>query len=338
MRIGSNPNKGKRVDTTSYYHQIIIPIHIPNQEDYFKDALEIFKLCLASLFKTSHDKTFITIVNNGSCSEVVDFLNQLYGSGKVHEVIHTSSIGKVNAVFKGLVGHNFKLVTISDADVLFLNDWQQNTYNIFNHFHKSGVVSTTPNPRLVKYKTSNIFFDNLFSGSIQFDQVVNPESIKMFAKSIGLPDFFNQIQLERYLIVSSNNAKAVIGSGHYVATYRGEIFNNLKLKWSDYNLGGNSENNLIDEVVLSRGFWRLSTLNNYTFHMGNTLENWMEETLKSTQDNTQEFQEICFKVNSFNRQLNFVKTKIFPRIIFQRFFWILYLRVKGLSKKEAEIY
>ena len=56
---------------------MIIPVYIPNQEGYFKDAFSIFKLCLESLFKTCHAKTFITLVNNGSCNEVKDFLDYL---------------------------------------------------------------------------------------------------------------------------------------------------------------------------------------------------------------------------------------------------------------------
>jgi hypothetical protein len=57
------------------------------------------------------------------------------------------------------------LVTISDADVLFLANWQRETYQVFESFPKAGSVSPCPNSRLLKYYTANILFDKLFSKS-----------------------------------------------------------------------------------------------------------------------------------------------------------------------------
>ncbi len=81
MRIGYNPHKDKPQSASSYFHQIIIPVYIPNQEGYFKDGFEILKLCLHSLFKTIHDKHCVTIVNNGSCELIVDYLNDFIPAG-----------------------------------------------------------------------------------------------------------------------------------------------------------------------------------------------------------------------------------------------------------------
>ena len=119
MRIGYNPHKDKPQDKSEYTHQVIIPVYIPNFDGYFKDSFEIVQQCLNSLFFTSHNKTFFTVVNNGSCKEIADYLNQLFEQQKIHEVIHTENIGKLNSVMKGLVGNNIRLVTISDSDVLF---------------------------------------------------------------------------------------------------------------------------------------------------------------------------------------------------------------------------
>ena len=84
MRIGFNPNKNKTIDIAEYTHQVIIPVYIPNEEGYFKDSFQILKYCLESLFKTSHSKTFYTIVNNGSSKIVVDYLNELYINNKIN--------------------------------------------------------------------------------------------------------------------------------------------------------------------------------------------------------------------------------------------------------------
>ena len=62
MRKGYNPNKDKENIKLDYYHQVIIPVYIPTNLDYFKDSLKILKLTVKSLLKTSHKKTFITLL------------------------------------------------------------------------------------------------------------------------------------------------------------------------------------------------------------------------------------------------------------------------------------
>ena len=59
-----------------------------------------------------HSKTFITIVNNGSCNEIKVYLDDLLDKNAIQELIHTQNIGKLNAILKGISGHQFELVTI----------------------------------------------------------------------------------------------------------------------------------------------------------------------------------------------------------------------------------
>ena len=76
MRVGTNPNKINDTITSDHLHQVIIPLYIPNQEGYFKDVFEIFKLCLESLLLTVHNKTRITIYNNNSHLDVKKYIDE----------------------------------------------------------------------------------------------------------------------------------------------------------------------------------------------------------------------------------------------------------------------
>ncbi len=157
MRIGLNPHKDQPITDAAFLHQVVMPVYIPHFEGYFEKSFEVLQLSLQSLFQTVHDKTCITIVNNGSCEAVVLYLNQLQKEGKIHEVVHTTNIGKVNAILKGLVGHDAELVTITDADVLFLEGWQQETYAVYTNFPKTGVVSIVPQIESYQYLSENVF-------------------------------------------------------------------------------------------------------------------------------------------------------------------------------------
>lgn len=339
MRVGFNPNKDKLQTPNDYFHQVIIPVYIPNQEGYFKDSFKILQYCFESLFKTIHSQTFITVVNNGSNKEVRNYLDELCGQGAIHELIHTDNIGKLNAILKGISGHKFEIVTIADADVLFLNDWQKETYNVFESFPKTGAVCPTPSSKVLKQYTYPVLINNFFSKKMQFSPVKNREAMLNFAESIGDSNFYNEYHLSYNLTISTMNGKAVVGAGHFVTSYRGAIFNNLKNRYSNFRMGGDSEGKFLDKPVSDLGYWRLSTEDNFAYHMGNAIEPWMSEKLNSLKDQSKltiEFQ-VLEEIKS-SKFLNFIKSKIIMRILFANFFWIWFLQYKGLSKEAAKKY
>jgi hypothetical protein len=338
MRIGFNPNKDKLQSILEYTHQVIIPVYIPNEEGYFKDSFKIFQLCLASLLKTTHNKTHITIINNGSCAIVVGYLNELLQQNKIQELIHTTNIGKLNAILKGISGNDFPLITIADADVLFLNDWQEATYGVFENFRKTGAVCPTPSSRSLRTDTANIYWDLFFSRKLMFTKVINPVVLKMFGRSVGDIDFYNKVQLEKYLTVSNGTVKAVIGAGHFITTYRTEVFSKLKSRFTNYKLGGDSESEFLDIPVVKNDFWRLSTADNYAYHMGNVLEDWMQIEFDKLIENKKESTFELVKIKSGTSFSNFIKNKLFAKLILNKKIMPYFLICKGLSQEESKKY
>lgn len=337
MRIGSNPNKDKVLLKSDFFHQVIVPVYIPNQEGYFKDSFVILRYCLQSLFKTSHRRTYFTIVNNGSCDEIVTYLNSLHQENKIHELIHTTNIGKFNAIFKGLVGSSFQLVTITDADVLFLNDWQKATYEVFEAFPKAGVVSPVPIPKACKYLSAHVFFENLFNNSIKVSKVKNAEALKKFAISLNNVSNLSEIHFEKQITIQKNNVISVIGSGHFVATYKADIFEELNSIYSDYIMG-TGEGLYLDSPSVRFGYWRLSTENNYAYHLGNTCEDWMQLKFEELKDDTSLYNTLQLLPFSRNKFYIWISQTLFKRIIYHTFIWGKFLKNKGLSDCEVADY
>ena len=335
MRIGSNPNKDKTLAASTFLHQVVIPVYIPNQEGYFKDSLTILKLCLQSIFNTMHDKTFITIINNGSCKDVQTYLDKLYLEKKIHEVIHTENIGKLNAIIKGLVGNNIELVTISDADVLFLPNWQHETCKIFKNVPNAGVVGIVPQFKMYEAHCGNAIYDNLFSKKLCFISVKNPEALKAFYKSIGWKADYNQDYLKFNLGLEVNSELSVlIGSGHFVATYKKDIFEEIT-SYLGYKLGGISEAYL-DKAPLKKDYWRLTTHDNYAYHMGNTFEDWM--TTKAIINDNQDILSNFKKNKKTNSIQYFIKNRLFVKFISISFLNKLFLKKMGLPKNIVKNY
>jgi len=339
MRIGFNPHKDEPLEETKYLHQVVIPVYIPNFEGYFTDSFKILKLCLNSLMQSVHDQTMITIVNNGSCREVVDYLNGLFSEQKIHEVIHTENLGKINSIIKGLVGTNIKLVTISDADVLFLKDWQKETVRVFNEFPKAGIVGIVPQVRTFGHLCTNLIFDNWFSKKLQFTPLKNPEAFRKFYKSIGWTEDYNQ-DFTRWIltITNKNNFTAVVGSGHFVATYRKELFEEVKT-YLGFKLGAETERYL-DEKPLKKDLWRLTTEDNFAYHMGNVHEDWMDEEIGKNVSLQIEKTKLVLtgKTKAAGTFSFFIKNVFFAKIFRKRPVRRYFYRLKGLPKEVAQKY
>ncbi|KIA85254.1 glycosyltransferase family A protein [Flavobacterium sp. AED] len=336
MRVGFNPYKDQPQEEPEYLHQIIIPIYIPNREGYFKDSFSIFQICLSSLFATIHDKTFITIVNNGSGSFVKDYLNELFDKNKIHEVIHVENIGKLNAILKGLAGNNIELVTIADADVLFLPNWQKETTKVFAQLPKAGVVGIVPQFKTYEVNCGTIIFDNFFNKNLKFIAVKNKEALIRFYDSIGWDRSYNQDYLKYNLGLEINaDLKVLVGSGHFVATYKKDMFQEI-ITYIGYKLGGDSEGYL-DKAPLKKGYWRLTTYDNYACHMGNTLEDWMK--IQQQQEDANQYPISNFSKNKTLSSISyFVKNRVFIKFISIKWLIKLFIRWKKLPSEMIEKY
>ena len=338
MRVGFNPHKDKQQEPSEYLHQVIVPVYIPHQEGYFKDSFKILQLCLESLFATIHNKTFVSVINNGSGDFVAVYLDELLKAGKIQELIHTQNIGKLNSVLKGLIGNHFPLITVTDADVLFLNSWQEATYTIFENFPKTGAVCPTPSSRSLQTYTGNIYWDLFFSKKLKFNKVLNPNALKMFGHSVGNSNFYNKIQLEKYLTITNKNAMAVVGAGHFVTTYRKEVFNKVENRFTNFKLGGGSESIILDIPVVKNGFWRLSTAENFAYHMGNVQEDWMQDEYNKLELNKTSCTVVLKAAKTSSYLSYLLKSKLFGKFILKKNVMRYFLILKGLTKEEAKDY
>lgn len=339
MRVGINPNKDKKLEQKKYTHRIIIPVFIPKGKNE-RDLLEILNFTLNSLYKTINSKTAITVINNGSNAEVVNFLNKEYKNYKIEELVHTSNIGKLNSILKVLPSINEKLITITDADVLFLNGWQDETLQIFNSFPKAGVVGIVPQFKTFVANCYNLLFDNIFSKKLKFTTVKNPKALEKFYESISWDKNYNKNYLKTNLTIESKNGiKAIVGSGHFVATYRKEVFDYMPKGRSDFLLGGYSEQLFLDTPLLKVGGWRLTTNNNYAYHLGNVSEPWMNNTLEELVDESNRKLVSLNKSSLKPNRLNFfVKNHLFRKIISQKYLFTKFLMYKKLDKQIAKKY
>ncbi|MFB3389169.1 glycosyltransferase [Flavobacterium sp. LAR06] len=336
MRKGKNIAKDVLLTNPDSNHRVIIPLYIPNEDDYYKDAFTIFSYCLSSIHKTSVSNIKVSVISNGCCNSVNGKLLQLQAERSIHElIIEKENVGKINSILKALRTAEERLITITDADVLFDNNWEDEVLAVFKAFPKAGAVSPVPVFRTHFRLTSNIWFNYLFSSRLKFRPVKDPESMTLFANSIGWPWLDIKYKDVIATIKGKDNTIAVMGSSHFVCTYKREVFTNMPKNNSIYKLGGNSEFLYTDLPVVIAGGYRLATYGNYAYHLGNVLEDWMTEKFTMLKTETKRLQNIEGLKKLSSRPLYYFFTeKVFRKIFRHPFICKNILKRKGLSDKQ----
>ncbi|GGD02407.1 glycosyltransferase family A protein [Hyunsoonleella pacifica] len=333
MRSGDNLAKEKKIDFKRKAHRVIIPLYIPKEEGYYQESFKSFKYCLLSLLKTSSTELKISVVSNGSCGSVEEKLQTLYNEKLIDDlVLVKENIGKVNAILKVLRTTEERLVTITDADVLFLDRWEDAVFDVFTAFPKAAAVSPVPLFGNQKTKTLNIWWDYFFSSKFRFENVIDPDAMTKFAKSIGWPWLDKKYKDVILTIESDNGTKAVVGCNHMAVTYKTEVFKAMPDKNSIYALGGDSEKLYLDEPTIKCDGYRLATQENYAYHIGNTIEPWLSEIYENlTEVKRKNNFDLKFKKLKPNKIRYFITQKVFSKLFLSRCLLKLFYRWKGLE-------
>jgi hypothetical protein len=279
MRLGSNPQKQQIKMTVTTHHRVVVVVYIPNEEGFYKDSFDVFKMCLESLVSTINSNAALTVVNNGSHQKVSDFLNLYLEGKKINTLIsHTTNIGKIDASIGAARGAREKYITLTDADILFVKGWQEKVEEVFSIFPNVGSVSPIPIRRGLYYATSSVL-KYILLRKIKFKSIPIPENFISYNKYLESINWGLETQKDKnWPMVEKNGIKAVIGSGHQVLTVdRDILFKTTPSSPSLTLVGSDSEYNYVDMPIDKAGKLRLSTYNNYAFHMGNKLESWMKE-------------------------------------------------------------
>lgn len=305
MRVGWNPQKlEKKVDLETT-HRVILVVFIPNEEGFYKDSFNVFKLSLDSIISSINLSCAITVVNNGSYFKVTELLNTYILEKKIDTVIHHSkNIGKIDALIGAAKGVREQLITYTDSDILFEFGWQENVEKIFNEFPKVGSVSPIPVRKGIFYATSSVLKLILLK-KVKFSFEPIPENFDSYNKYLTSINWKSEnLETQLWPVITYKCNKAIIGSGHQVLTINRDILTNFTPNNPSFILvGGDSEYKYVDEPIDYSGKMRLSTYYNYAYHMGNTTEKWMYDILISNQ------KKLIFKTKSnFNLPQGVVST------------------------------
>lgn len=273
MRGSGNPIKVNQVTTPEFKrHRLIIPVYIPEVTGYYRDAMKIFEICVQSVLATTNrQQVDITIIDNASIPDVRELVQPYVEKGLIDQYLQNSvNRGKADAIIGHAKSCYEPFVTISDADVLFRQGWLSAIEEIYREFPAAGVVCPFPTPYLRHHHCVSTWLNH--SWQIRRSSVIDKETLLDLEEKIGAIQMSDR-DLKSQFYVRKKTSTAILGAGHFVATYRQCVFRNLDYTGSRYGLKKGLRE--IEAEVDRIGLSRLSCPENRVFHMGNLIEDWM---------------------------------------------------------------
>jgi len=310
-----NPKKLTSLDIKIAKHRVIVPVYIPNLENYYSGAFDSLKLCIHSLLQTIPDTSSVTIINNNCAREVSLFLTELFHDKKIDQlVLNSINKGKVEAVLDIFRNSKEDLVTISDCDVLFKQGWLLETKKIFNTFPKVGYVSPLPLPESCNYFSKWSWYYGIISGKLVKEEHSDLESLKLFNKSILSEKKSSEID-KRPFKLKKDKITAVLGAGHFCGTYNKNVVSEIPKSFSGNTFTG-AEKFYFDKPVQDAGFLRLATDKAWVYHISVNVEDWMRQVLEENNKTTPEDIEVNISSVGYrkNRIVNLLMKSRFKKL------------------------
>jgi glycosyltransferase involved in cell wall biosynthesis len=137
-----NPSRGKKLSYEPARTTVAVLVYAPHQAGYFQNRLDVTRLTIESILVNTHEPFDLLVFDNGSCPEMVSYLQSAYEKGQIDTLILSKhNIGKLNAlnvIFNTAPG---EVVAYTDDDVFHLPGWLGAHLKILDTFPNVGAVT-----------------------------------------------------------------------------------------------------------------------------------------------------------------------------------------------------
>lgn len=278
-RIGYNPSRGQETSYRPARVTVAVLTYLPNQDGYFRDRLDVTRLCIESILANTPGSFDLLVFDNGSCPSLVDYLRSLRQRGLVdYLLLSARNIGKIAAlqmIFRLAPG---EVVAYTDDDIFFLPGWLDAHLKLIDTFPKVGMVTGLYVRPRVNYATSatlafaqeqkvDVVRGRFIPQEWEDEYIANSNRTwESYSKEIeGLED----------ISLCYQGVEALVSAHHFqFVAPRQVILQALPKEWTGQLMGQMST---LDKQVDELGYLRLSTRQQTVRLLGNSLSPEMAE-------------------------------------------------------------
>lgn len=274
MRKGMNPLRDKTVPGMPKVVMCMIT-HLPDQEGYHAERLEIIKLALNSMREHAGQDAAVMVWDNGSaCTE---FLNWLVCDFMPEIFVMSDNVGRNNARTAMInMFPDDTIIAMSDDDMFFYPGWLSESIDILENFPNVGMVSAYPVRVQFHRAPTSSTLDWAKKNAKREDGKFIPEQWNEdFWVSIGIdsPFYKNRAStiIEKRAVYKG---RSVYLTSHHCqwAGYAGRI---KPLLW--YDKEAMAPDKPFDTSINDAGLLRLTTTERLSRHIGNVLDDDIRE-------------------------------------------------------------
>jgi glycosyltransferase involved in cell wall biosynthesis len=278
-RIGINPARGK----VSHYQPAAVTVailtYIPHLGGYFRHKFDVLRLVFASIKANTAVEHDLLVFDNGSCKTVIDYLQALKQNGHIDYLILSSrNLGKIGAFKVLLNAAPGEIVAYADDDILFYPGWLKAALEVMETYPKVGMISCIPvrdNATRAR-KSLQAWIETQVEGlTILQDRDIPDNWESDWAVSTGRDpqEHLQKLKDQPDLFLNLNGIEAYGSASHFqFVAPKMVILRSLPTDWSGKLMGSMVE---LDEAVDAQGYLRLSTVERFVRHIGNTLSDEM---------------------------------------------------------------
>jgi glycosyltransferase involved in cell wall biosynthesis len=272
MRQGQNP--AKRMTSVPKPKKVTVAIlnYIPFQSGFYANMLDVLKSCLGSIWANTDMEHDLLVFDNGSCTEVKDYLVEMQTQGKIqYLILSDKNIGKGGAWNVMLSAAPGEIIAYADNDVYFYPDWLSRSIEVLETFPNAGMVTARP------FRTREALYTNTLKWAstdpdvqMKEGQFVPWNTFLEFNLSLGDTenDIRNVYESTKDIRVEYKGVTAQVGASHWQFTTRKEIVSRFLPFQMDRPMGQVLQ---LDELINEAGYLRLMVPEPLTMNMSNTL-------------------------------------------------------------------
>ncbi len=279
-RIGINPARGRLSDYRPARISVAVITWIPHLEGYFQGRLDVLRLSLASILAHTTLPYDFMVFDNGSCPAVVGYLRELQEQGSLRFLfLSGENIGKIGAfqlLFRSAPGD---IIAYSDDDILFYPGWLEAHLRLLETFPRAGMISGVPVRNGSRYATQAIqrLRKQGYPGlSVAPERRIPDEWEADWALSTGRDPIASREALkdQQELVLRKDGIEAIGAANHFqFVAPKKVLLEALPDEWSGRLMGQMVE---LDEAIDRAGYLRLSTVERYTRHIGNVINDELQ--------------------------------------------------------------
>lgn len=272
MRVGQNPIKSVEHIEAPAKVSVVLISYIPFLSGYYEESLAVLKRCIDSIHASDEGEFDLLVFDNGSCAEVRDYLRDEQASGRIQYLMQSArNLGKAGAWNIVLAAAPGEIIIYADSDVLFHPGWLKAHVDVLDAFPEAGMVTGMPLLSPQKYSTATkAWAQKSKAVKIEQGQLIGWEDFWRHARTLGDDETSARTFYEDHpaLQISARGHKLFMGAAHFQFAARKAILQEVLPIPAERPMG---RVRLLDETINDKGYLRLSTLEWYVEHMGNTL-------------------------------------------------------------------